>query len=456
MSQRVKYNGKTYDRRHLAAIAMAKDMLEDTDEIKRRFAATTLMQLGQAEALVHVTDFLAALKDVDAGVRYWAIVYLSGAKNFSGPSPVAEHTEELVPMLQDEDPGIRYWTIEALGAQGFASIPQLNDLLKMIEDSDPHCRIAAAKAVARVGPDLCDQVAEILCQSLEAEEPFFRISGIEGLGYLQEAGLQYTEQLCKALNDKHAPVRVAAAEALAMLGKDAVAEAAARLAKAQCSDPDKDVREAVGTALKLLDYSGALEDEDVDLRRYAAEMVSKSGLSAADHAEVLETMLLAEEDEAIRGFVAEAFSNMGPKAAEFSVTLKMALQDTNPDVWPPVVRALARHAPEDIPEVLDTVAEFLASEDPNCRTRAVDAIGAARDAAMKHLDRIVPLMEDEEVQVRLAVIKALISVGQRGVRKGDKALAKAVKEDPDSQVRRESLNILRHFFLAGKFGLDDL
>jgi len=80
MSQRVKYNGKTYDRRHLAATAMAKDMLEDKDEIKRRFAATTLMQLGQAEALVHVTDYLAALKDEDRGVRYWAIVYLSGAK----------------------------------------------------------------------------------------------------------------------------------------------------------------------------------------------------------------------------------------------------------------------------------------------------------------------------------------------------------------------------------------
>jgi len=359
-------------------------------------------------------------------------------------------------MLQDEDPGIRYWTIEALGAQGFASIPQLNDLLNMIEDTDPHCRIAAAKAVARIGPDLCEQVAEVLCESLEAEEPFFRISGVEGLGYLQAAGLQYTEQLCAALDDKHAPVRVAAAKALAMLGKDAVAEAAARLAKAQFSDPEKDVREAVGTALKLLDFSEALEDEDVDLRRFAAEMVSKSGLNAADHAEVLETLLLAEEDEAIRGFVAEAFSNMGPKAAEFAETLKMALQDANPDVWPPVIQTLARHVPEAIPEALDTVAEFLASEDPKCRIRAVAAIGAARDAAMKHLDLIVPLMEDEEVQVRLAVIKALINVGQRGVRKGDKALAKAVKEDPDSQVRRESLNILRHFFLAGKFGLDDL
>jgi len=94
--------------------------------------------------------------------------------------------------------------------------------------------------------------------------------------------------------------------------------------------------------------------------------------------------------------------------------------------------------------------------DPQRRCRAIEATGAAREAALPFLDAVAGCLEDENVAVRLASMEALHCAGKRGVRKGDKTLAKLAKTDPDSQVRREALGLLRHYMIAGKFGLDSV
>eukprot|EP00931_Biecheleriopsis_adriatica_P005805 TRINITY_DN107291_c0_g1_i1.p1 TRINITY_DN107291_c0_g1~~TRINITY_DN107291_c0_g1_i1.p1 ORF type:complete len:467 (-),score=123.88 TRINITY_DN107291_c0_g1_i1:26-1426(-) len=465
MSQKVKYNGTLFERKHLAAAQMAKDMVEMKDPIMRRFAATTLSNLGFAEALKHYGDFLKATQDEDTGVRYWALVYLCGCRSFSGPSPVAEHTAELVPLLEDEDPGCRYFAIETLTAQGFASQAQVSDIMKRLDDPDPHCRIAAAKAIGVIDPERADEAAEKVLELIDPElenQEFFRASGIEGLALLgKDVGMKHIDQFMQALGDIHPSVRRAAAKSLQVLGQDAVLPAAAQLARLQENDTDKQVREEAAATLKKLDLPAVLRDECVELRRFASSYVAELKTAAAEHAEVLASLLRTDEDEAVRYFAAIALSEMGPAAEPFLHDLRAALEDSNPEVWPPAARGIMRNVSQAEKETavsaaVEVLKPYLSSEKPLWRARAIEAISAARDEALPHLEGVIAAIGDEELIVRLAAMKALQNTGARGVRKGDKALAQVAKTDPDSEARREALNMLRHFMLAGKFGLDGL
>lgn len=369
---------------------------------------------------------------------------------------MAEHTADLVPSLSDEDPGIRYWAIEALGAQAFASQPQSEDIVRCLSDADPHCRVAAAKALLKVDPELQDKAASVLVTSLDAEEPFFRISSVEGLGLMGSSALPYVPKLCEALRDDHGPLRLAATNSLRALGKQAVEQAAEQLAQMETSDPDKDVRLAAFAALSKLDVESSLCHSDVNVRRFAALCVSKLGAKTAEHRDRLAVMLREDEDDAIRHHAAAAFSSMGSPAAEFAEVLRGALQDKNPDVWPPAMQALARNVPDSVEDALVFFSPILMDEDSHRRAQAATAMGMAKDRALAHCPPIVELLEDEAVEVRKAAMETLVNIGQRGIRKGDTLMAKVARTDPDNDVRRRALQLLRQYFLAGKFGLDGL
>ncbi|CAK9024741.1 unnamed protein product [Durusdinium trenchii] len=451
MSQKVKYNGTIFERRHLAAAQMAKDMLSLGDPLMRRLATGALSHLGQGEALRHCQDFVSALKDQDRGVRYCAVVYLAFARSFSGPSPVQEHTAEVAELLKDEDPGIRYWALETLANQGFASQPQAQQLLAALEDIDPHCRLAAAKAVAKVTPDDLPQAADVLVRSLDIEEPeIFRKSAAEGLGYMGIQAMKYLPRLVQVLTDRYALARAAACGAIGQLGAEAVQQCCRQLAPC-LEDEDLDVRLKASEALQLLDLPTALASPVARLRWWGAEQAFER--PDVELAEALAS-LLQDETKEVRAAAAWALSALGETAAEYMALVTSAVKDEHPDVWPPILRIISRHLPEALPESLGEVVQHVTSSEAHRRLRAIEALGAARDASLPYLEPVVKALEDEDVTVRLASMEALHCAGKRGVRKGDKVLAKLVKEDPDSQVRREALALLRHYMIAGKFGLD--
>ncbi|CAE7248505.1 TY5A [Symbiodinium natans] len=188
--------------------------------------------------------------------RASAVVYLSAARSFSGPSPVQEHTAEVAELLEDEDPGIRFWALETLANQGFASAPQAAKLQKALEDSDPNCRVAAANAVSKAAPELQEEAAKVLARALNKhEDKIFRKSGAEGLGYLGEAAMKYLPQIITTLQQDDYPLaRSAAAAALGQLGAAAVAKAAEPLAQ-RLSDAEQDVRGACRGSLRKLDVA---------------------------------------------------------------------------------------------------------------------------------------------------------------------------------------------------------
>lgn len=455
MSQKVRYNGTTFERRHLAAAQMAKDMLSMGDPIMRRLATAALSHLGQGEALKHCQDFVKALKDPDRGVRYSAAVYLAFARSFSGPSPVQEHTAEVAELLQDEDPGIRYWAIETLANQGFASQPQAEKLHTALQDIDPHCRLAAAKAVARVTPNYIPEAAALLVQSLDIEEPeIFRKSAVEGLGYMGEEALKYLPRLKQMLQDSYPLARAAAAWSISQIGAKAVEQCCEELARC-LDDADLDVRVKASTALQALDIGMALGSSEPALRCWGA---AKAGEAPTDGVEYMEALarLLQDDYKEVRAKAAWAMAAMGSAAADYMAVITMAVKDENPDVWPPMLRIISRHLPQALTEALTEMSSHVGEGDPQRRCRAIEATGAAREAALPFLDAVAGCLEDENVAVRLASMEALHCAGKRGVRKGDKTLAKLAKTDPDSQVRREALGLLRHYMIAGKFGLDSV
>ncbi|CAJ1435701.1 unnamed protein product [Effrenium voratum] len=323
MSQTVQYNGKLFQRKALAATQMAKDMLDLGDPISRRLATGALSQLGQAEALQHCQDFVAALKDQDRGVRYCAMVYLCFARSFSGPSPVQEYTAEVAELLEDEDPGIRFWAIETLGNQGIASVPQSAQLQRALQDNDPHCRLAAAKAVVRVCPEYMAEAAEILVRAMDPEEDkIFRRSGAEGLGYMGDKALKYLPQLIDALGDCYPPARAAAAKSLGELGAEAVLQAASDLARS-LDDNDLEVRAAAAKALQRLDITEALLSSEPRLRRWGLEMATEG--KEQRHGQAL-AQLLGDQQDVIRFWAAQALCALGAPACDFPEELNRAVQ----------------------------------------------------------------------------------------------------------------------------------
>jgi len=213
------------------------------------------------------------------------------------------------------------------------------------------------------------------------------------------------------------------------------------------------VRGACRGSLRKLDVGTALRSSEPALRGWAAEVVAGRGSDASVYGEVM-AKLLSDESKDVRYWAASALSGMGAAAAEFAAEVEKAVKDPNPDVWPHILRIISLHVTQALDGACTAMVSHFADDDAHRRRCAIRALGSARDSALPFMGEVAKCLEDADVGVRLAAIEALHCGGKRAVRKGDKTLAAMARGDPDSQVRREALHILRHYMIAGKFGLD--
>lgn len=88
---------------------------------------------------------LAALQDVDAGVRAWAAQDISDIG--SGAATAVPH---LRAMLRSADAESRGTACNALGAIGSPAQSALPDLQRALGDASPEVRLAASDAIARI------------------------------------------------------------------------------------------------------------------------------------------------------------------------------------------------------------------------------------------------------------------------------------------------------------------
>jgi len=155
----------------------------------------------------------------------------------------ARTLKPLLEALGDDDPSVRVSVIHALSKA--ASEPSASALLgRLIEDKDPHVRLAAAEVLSKLNDP--DQVPWFL-GLLEDDNFEVRVSAVQFLGRMPEPLL--ADALVPMLSDPDTDVRQATAHALGNLGNPMAVE----LLALALSDEDHGVRQAAERALEMID-----------------------------------------------------------------------------------------------------------------------------------------------------------------------------------------------------------
>jgi hypothetical protein len=214
-----------------AQAAVLAAQIPDAPGWRPRYAlAERMVRLGDAG----IDELLDLLQHPDPQVRQVAMWFLRA-------DPVPRAVPRLKAALSDPVSEIRGAAIQALLATDSASVPVL---LPLLDDSVSGVRTSALRALATLG------AAEVLPRSaefLQDSSTWVRISTIESLGVLGvEAAVPL---LVRQLADTSASVRRAAVAALIAIGSPAAREA----------------------------LQGAVDDDDWEVRVYAAEGLKRLG-----------------------------------------------------------------------------------------------------------------------------------------------------------------------------------
>ena len=218
--------------------------------------------------------------------------------------------------------------------------------------------------------------------------------------------------LTPILKDPEPATQIAAAEALAQAGSDAKS-AAVNLAPMLSSD-DKGVRRAAVIALGRISPEGA-----------------------PTIAETMSRMLSTETDIEMRIELATSLGLLGEKSATVIAALTRLMTDPNEDLRRRAVRTLGTFGSAAMP-VASAILKIAGTEKvKDIRVDAVHAFGSALGVELKGRAKdLLPILQDREYEVRLAVVEELGALGNEI--KEDAAIMKALRarlSDPHVKVR---------------------
>jgi HEAT repeat protein len=249
------------------ALPVLLETLRDPDAPFRAQAAVTLGEMGP-DAAAAVPALCAALRDTDPLVRKRAALALANL----GPDAVAGLRE----LLTDDDWVIRKTALEALALHGPEAAVALKQLIALLDDDAAGVRAAAALVLAEIGPEAAAARKQLLAAMKDdhfaVQQAAFRAlmnlhdgdkDGLmEDLRKLNSEGhwagpyllTQFgptvkdaIKPLCDRLQHPEASVRLAAALALARIGRQA--RAAAPALQQALQDPSPVVQSAAALAL---------------------------------------------------------------------------------------------------------------------------------------------------------------------------------------------------------------
>ncbi len=223
-----------------AALEQTFALLDGADELERKWIALVLDNHGPAA----LDELLRRLRETKGAERVRAA---QAARAFAWRGGAL--VDELAKLLDDSDPALRYWAAFALGGAQPASTPKL---LAALEHADPRVRIAAAEALeksidaVRSSPRHPDvepyETWHGVTRDMQGEAKRFRALADHGV-----------PKLAAALDDEEPLVRMFAAMTLEKLGSKAK-DARAALVRA-CEDSDEAVRVWAKLALHRVDAS---------------------------------------------------------------------------------------------------------------------------------------------------------------------------------------------------------
>jgi HEAT repeat protein len=274
------------------------------------------------------------------------------------------------------------------------------DLIELLADrqSSSASRTEAAQALGRILAPRIGAEAELseqrpraiaaLRAALEDPTPNVRQQAAEALGEIRAEEKDVEADLLRATKDDHADVAVAAATALARLGKDSALPA---LMRSFQGEQAKAADRAGETLIEMGSRSSgivpqllpALKGEEGETAR-ARHVLLRLGPIAVP---ALCAALRDNHDAAIRSAAAEVLGELGPVADQAAQPLLRALKDPDSGVALAAARALAEVEPEQgepaVPVLVRSVNEpaslkALASLGPRARKAIPELIGCLR------------------------------------------------------------------------------
>jgi HEAT repeat protein len=418
-------------------IAALRRALEDPDGLVRLQAATALPNLDR-DSPPPVDVIRAALHDPDPAVRLRAAERLP---NF--PASVESTVSMLEPALQDPDGRVRVqaalslWVRDheqrkkalpvllaaltgndesacdaALSAEAEllhydrdgirAALPALQVVLQQRARHRPRTILGALGGAMQLGAE-ASETRPILLELVQADDPGVAANVIEWLQRMAPREASFIAALVQALGHRNVWVRVAAAHAVAGLGRN------------------------VGPAMPAL--AAALKDSSPEVRAAAAWALGRLGRDAGPTVLALGDAL-KDPAPRVRAAAAESCRELGPLARDVAGPLAKLLDDRDPWVRAQAAQALPRVDPGQGKVAIPALVRTLAEGDD----MAGQASGSLRDLGEAGFAGTAEALDAPDRDLRRAAATALASLGQGRPGRVAPALERALK-DPDLDVR---------------------
>ena len=490
---------------HLATAALAMAIKDKVPSV-RRAAATALSRVAPAAApdnlRTAITALSAGLKDGDPEVRRRcagalgilgpraapAVAALAEASRSGEDALRAEAALALIRIgaaalpaltenLKHDNVQVRARAAEGLRSLGVRARPAFKLLAQALTDKDAAVRYAAMGTLPILDPEPAETLS-LLLPAVTAEDASVRAWAVRWLGAIAAEDRSTPEKaiaaLAKALEDRAAIVRAAAADALRPLGP--TAKASAKTLLGLVKDPDATVRLKAALALGKIDPEGARSAVPTLIaalstrgtaRKYDPNPFNRPAAQALAAIGAVEPLVeaLQSKDDGIRAGATFTLALMGARARAAFKGLTAALQNKDALVRQRSAEALQAISP-DPKEAVPMLTESLRHEDDYLRQWAAGflaALGPRADTEPAVALALAPLAaaatRDATSQVRQQATRALGAIAShlpridRIIPASDEATVEALVSrltDANAGVRAEAVRALGELGAARK------
>lgn len=341
---------------------------------------------------------------------------------------------------------------------------QVQTLIRQLQNSDANKAVAAAAALADLGPKAAD-AAPALVKTLRVKNEDVRLNAALALGKI---GVAAVKPLLPALEDKEADIRFYAVWAVGWVGPDAK-EAGPKVV-ALLADKDDNVRRKAAYALGRINPEPtaavdalikALADKNLEVQKAAGEALSKFGRDAAPAL----ILALSDKEARIRLEVIRSLGKLGPDAKAAIPELKSILSEQstlsqeaaqtlgkigkdalpalsevlrqeNDKVHSAVFQAFRQIGADAVPAAIDALGHPAAA----VRRQAAQLLGELNISDKSVVVALAHTLQDDHYTVRIQCLSSLQRLGPAANFVAPKVLA--LVDHADSPTRLAALNAL--------------
>jgi HEAT repeat protein len=325
-----------------------------------------------------------ALSDPHHLVRQAAIPALGDI----GPS-AKSGIPALTEILKEGDLPEKKAAVYSLGKIGFESASASSEMISLLRMDDEEIEKAIGWALGIIGPDVLPD----LIKGTKDEHSGVKRGCLQAIGNMGPVAVPAIEYLLTSLKDSDSTVRLEGAKAIGNLRAAPEIIQCVPFLKASLDDSDPDVRWTIAEALRKIGTEEAI-----------------NAWGTYETIDTIEARMkqLGNDDKAVRFTAAEALYSILEKDSEIDFTvINKALNDTYPKVPVALCVALSKIEETALP-ALPTLLELTTGEnDIAVRVAVITTIGKIGATDDDTVEKLIPLLDDQEKEVRMATGLAL-------------------------------------------------